>query len=489
MGDAEWYVDYTNNKCIRNCSPDNLFDPNSDTDVYTDAAYAYECAGLKPESDASWTDIADCCSNRLASLQPTYCAYRSEGGSDSPPNPAVYDGTDEWYADAGNSLCVTDCPTGTGTCGGTVTAASTNLYTSAALCCSSALPWLDSTGCETRSTSGQGTPTNIFWASPNGCRMDCNNDVNCAVAPTSAKLYQTANDCCTKANSWVNLDYCVSRADPAFDESATASSGTDLWFVDYEDGVCREDCNPAGANPACEWADNGSMTFYSTSTDCCSGALGSQNQYACVEASDNGETINTVATDKWYVTSDSDQPCAQDCATGGSNTACGGVIAKTGAKLYDSETECCQQAYAWVNQELCETLSLNVAGAGNKDTDLWYVSYSDDGKCLQISTVVIVIHLIRPLTEVVCFYHQRVNKIAIQQRILVILRVTELQMILVLPCTQLLRPVALPGWVGSMRTLAKLQVKLVLVLHLLISQEQEHGGRTMHGATVCWVSL
>jgi hypothetical protein len=400
MGDAQWYVDYTNNKCIRNCSPDNLFDPSSPLDLYTDTDYSYECGGLKPASDASWADIADCCSNRLASLQPTYCAYRSEGGSDSPPNPAVYPGTGKWYADAGNSLCVQDYPVDAAqpTYGGTVTAASTKLYTSAADCCSTSLPWVSE--CATRSSKGQGVPTDIYWASPDGCRMDCNNDVNCAPAPTSAKLYQTANDCCTEANPWVNLDYCVSRADPAFDESDSATTGSNLWFVDYEDGVCRKDCYPSSADPECEWADNGSMTFYSTSTDCCSGALGSQNQYACVEASDNGETINSVATNKWYVTSDSDQPCAEDCATSPA-TPCGGVIAKTGAKLYDSAAECCEQAYAWVDNDLCEKLSLNAAGATY--TNKWYVSYSDDGKYLQIS-VVIVIHLIRPLTEYCCLF-------------------------------------------------------------------------------------
>ena len=374
-GDAEWYVDYTNNKCIRNCSPDNLFDPNSDTDKYTDTAYSYECGGLKPASDDSWTDIDDCCSNRLTSLQPTYCAYRSELGSSPAPTPA-YPGTGKWYADAGNSLCVQDYPVNAAqpTYGGTVTAASTKLYTTAADCCSTSLSWVS--GCATRSSAGQGVPTNIFWASPDGCRMDCTGSPNCATAPTSAKLYQTAAECCAKANSWVNKDFCEKRAVSTFDESASTSSGTDLWFVDYEDGVCRKDCYPAGGSSPCDWADNGSMTFYSTSIDCCKGALGSQNQYACVEASDKGKTINTVATDKWYVKSDSDQPCAQDCATGGSNTACGGVIAKTGAKLYDSETECCQQAYAWVDNDLCEKLSLNVAG--NTYTNNWYVSYSDN---------------------------------------------------------------------------------------------------------------
>eukprot|EP00986_Skeletonema_menzelii_P012279 scaffold6708_cov153-Skeletonema_menzelii.AAC.5 len=372
-GDAEWYVDYSSNKCVRNCDADNLFDPASNTNVYTDADYSYECGGLTTWGD-TWTAIADCCKNRLPSLQPDYCAYRSEGGSASPPSPLEYAGTLKWYGDASNSLCKKDCPSGADpTCGGTVTDASTTLYDSESDCCSGSLPWLPSTGCETRSAAGEGVATNIFWAAPEGCRTDCTTGANCATAPTSAVLYATADECCKNANAWVDLDYCSSRAVSTFDESSSSSTGSNNWFVDYEDGVCRQDCYPLGGTSPCEWADNGSLRFYDSSTACCKAALASNNEAACVAASDSGSTISTVQTRKWYVSTSGDQPCALDCNTSSStgDEACGGTVSKTGVRLYESVAECCSTAYGWLNKDLCAAMS----GNDGAYTDLWYVDY------------------------------------------------------------------------------------------------------------------
>lgn len=372
-GDAEWYISPNNDKCVRNCDPSNLFDPDSDTDLLaddtsdndpvTDTEHEYECGGLITYSQTTYATLATCCSAHLSGLIPDYCTYLSEVGSETGVDP--YAGTDEWYADGSNSICKKDCAVDPNdkTCGGVITSAYIQTYASSASCCDAELAW--ASGCEERSDAGDGEPTELFWPDPSGCKQDCDTDPNCASAPSTARLYATDEECCKQANSWVDLDYCKTRADPGF----PGTGGSNKWYVSYEDGVCRQDCN-TGADK-CVLADNGSLTFFDSPTSCCKALLGSNNEEACVTGSNEGKTISTVATNKWYVSTSGDQPCAQDCETGGGIAGCGGIVSKTGVRLYDSATECCDQAYGWLNEDLCEKLSEN-EGVG---TDLFYVDY------------------------------------------------------------------------------------------------------------------
>jgi hypothetical protein len=377
-GNAEWYISPSNDKCIRNCDTDNLFNPSSDrlryantgTD-YTDTEYEYECGGLLTYQ-TSYGSLTTCCSTHFQNLIPDYCEYLAEVGSET--GVAAYAGTGtKWYSDASNSICKKDCTVGSNTpvaspdpsCGGVITNSYIQLYDTAAACCSAELSWVS--GCETKSTAGEGEPTELYWPDPSGCREDCDTASNCASAPSTARLYATAEECCKQANSWVDLDYCKTRADPAFTGTSAGSAGTNKWYVSYENGVCRNDCVTGDAS--CELADNGSLTFFDTAESCCKALLGSNDEDACVAGSDQGLSISTVPTSKWYVSTSGDQPCAQDCATG--TGACGGIVSKTGVRLYETAAECCDQAYGWLNEDLCEKLSLN---AGD-DTDLWYVDY------------------------------------------------------------------------------------------------------------------
>jgi len=388
MGDASWYGDQTDQKCVRNCDTLNLFDPASTNslslhsfadDPAGSSNTEYECGGLRPEwLDQDYVDEDVCCENVFTSLQEDFCAYKSTTGSAPAPTPA-YTGTYEWYVDGSNSICKQDCVVGSVTptsspatsasCGGTIEASSVSLYTSEADCCSAQLAWLPSAGCEARSIAGENNPTDLFWASSDGCREDCTGSTNCESAPSSAKLYSDAEECCKKANNWLDLEWCETRA--ARDFSST-STGTGQWFVDYEDGVCHKDCG--NSSPECELATSGSLNFFSSASDCCKGSLGSVDQDACVQGSTQGLTISTVPTNKWYVASGgsgSDQPCKEDCETSGSAPSCGGIVAKNGIRLYDSASDCCKQAYSWVDSDLCEKQS----GNADQHTLKWYVDY------------------------------------------------------------------------------------------------------------------
>jgi len=387
MGDGSWYGDQTDEKCVRNCDVLNLFKPDSSgSKTLHSFAVAptdtrYECGGLRPQwMEQDYSSASVCCDTVFTSLQKEFCEYKSTTGSAPAPTPA-YTGTYKWYVDGSNSVCKKDCIVGSDVvpatsptssvdpaCGGTIEEASVSLYTSAANCCSAQLAWLPSTGCETRSGVGEGNPTELFWASSDGCREDCTGSDNCEAAPSSAKLYADAEECCKQANNWLDLEWCKTRAARDF---GPTSIGTGQWFVDYEDGVCHKDCGNASVE--CELATSGSLNFFSSASDCCKGSLASVDQDACVQGSNEGLTIGTVPTGKWYVASGgsgSDQPCKQDCETS-SGSPCGGIVAKNGIRMYDSASDCCKQAYSWVNEDLCEKQSENAG----QHTNLWYVDY------------------------------------------------------------------------------------------------------------------
>jgi hypothetical protein len=146
-------------------------------------------------------------------------------------------------------------------------------------------------------------------------------------------------------------------------------------------GVCRKDCYySSGAGQPCEFADNGSMTFYTTPEACCKGSLASNNLEACVQGSEEGKTISTVGSLQWYVSfgfggSGGEQPCAKDCDVTSTEPACGGTIVKTGVRMYQSAADCCEQAYSWIDEKLCEKESANA----EEPTNLWYVNYGSNG--------------------------------------------------------------------------------------------------------------
>jgi hypothetical protein len=399
-GDAKWYAKYDDKKCVRNCDTANLYVPDTTTlyTVPTTTVLGYECGGFTtwsgqttyPNNDAG---LGACCSSAFGSLQSNYCKFQSTVGSSSGASPYPGSSWDpaapttipgglpiKWYADTSNSICKQDCIVGRPDpadlqCGGVVTAASTTLYATATACCLS-MPWV--TGCADKSEAGLGNPTDLFWASQDGCREDCaaSTGSNCVAAPSTAKLYPDATTCCKNANSWLNLKYCVSRANLNFDESLATSAGTNEWYVSYEDGVCRQDCFDSAANNGCEFAQSGGLIFFSSAEACCKGTLASNDLEACIAGSEQGESITTVPTDRWYVSSGGsggDQPCAQDCAT--VPAACGGIVAKTGVRLYDTATDCCKQAYSWMDQSLCQKLSENA----DQPTNMWYVDYGANG--------------------------------------------------------------------------------------------------------------
>ena len=421
---ANWFADHSNKVCKRVCDVDNLFQPNDldalwtaiTSDVGGSPFNSYECGGLLSyQGQAVYSDAASCCADAYGDQNNDYCTFQSTEGLDTPP--PEYPGTLEWYGDSASGICVPDCPSGsfldttgpsvvtaatanTVPCGGIIKDAFTKLYADSAACCTGSALGSDAFTCEARSNAGDGEATDKFFAGSDGCYNDCTVGVNCKTAPKSSTLYATASECCQKHFSWLKEEYCETRAASSFSTSAFSPGGTDKWYVDYQNGVCRQDCfdngatapspltttsPPATNGPQCEYSDSGglSLGWYDTATDCCKNKLPSVDQDSCILASISGEALNDVATDKWYVAGNYDQPCAKDCAVATGSPECGGIKAKNGDAFYADAATCCKTAFSWVDSDLCETLSADP----DAHTNLWYVSYQDNSKYCDMSFV------------------------------------------------------------------------------------------------------
>lgn len=385
--------------CKRECDVNNLFQPTAPTDqwesVTTDVGGStfqpYECGGLLsyPTPTVSvFADAASCCADAYGDQNSNYCEHQSTLGLAPAPAPA-YPGTKEWYGNSALGICVPDCPTGSflGTvpCGGVVKDAFTKLYATSAACCTGSNVGPDDFTCEARSDVGDGVATGEYFAGSDGCYSDCTGSPNCQTAPKSSTLYASAGDCCDKHFSWVKKDYCTTRADPTFVTSADTPGGTNLWYVDWQNGVCKQDCFNAVAG--CDYAPSGGLDlgWYSSAEDCCKNKLPSVQ--ACKQASEEGTALDNTATGEWYVTGNYDQPCAPDCPSGSvldsTTVPCGGIKAKNGDKFYPDATTCCKTAFSWVNEDLCVTKSSDPNG----HTEDWYVSYQDNSKYCDMSFV------------------------------------------------------------------------------------------------------
>ncbi|KAL7451899.1 hypothetical protein ACHAWC_003663, partial [Mediolabrus comicus] len=415
---GNWFADHSNKVCKRECDVDNLYQPSAlttqwvsgTTNVGGSIFESYECGGLLSYAGQSvYSDAASCCTDAFGDQNNDYCTFQSTEGLAPAPTPE-YPGTLEWYGDSAAGICVPDCPSGsfldsTGTvvasatgsntpyvpCGGIIKDAFTTLYADSAACCTGSSVGPDAFTCEARSDVGDGVATDKVFAGADGCYTDCTGTANCKTAPASSTLYATASECCQKHFSWLKEEYCVKRADPAFVTSAVAPGGTDLWYVDYQNGVCKQDCfadgtlapaplftssTPATNGPQCEYATSGglSLGWYTTAADCCTNKLPSVDQDSCILASLSGEALDNTPTDKWYVTGNYDQPCAKDCAVDPLDKECGGIKAKNGDAFYADAATCCSTAFSWVNSNLCEALSRDPDAHTNK----WYVSYQDN---------------------------------------------------------------------------------------------------------------
>jgi len=215
-GEDNWYVSYDLEACSKDCP----IDPSTP-----------ECRGVigKGTKTRYATEVA-CCGAQLSYIIPGLCQANSLGEE--------YTGSDLFYVDDSEHICLKDCETGD-LCGGILTQSSRRTYDTIAECCEEGLPSITSEFCEAQS-SGTDDGATDKWFAVSGlsyCKKDCTGTSNiCDRAGPYDRLFDTSAECCTERFGWATPEYCQSRSEPG---SVASGAYSNTWFAStagYQDG-------------------------------------------------------------------------------------------------------------------------------------------------------------------------------------------------------------------------------------------------------------
>lgn len=274
-GTGNFYVDYKQSKCVRDCPVEESSDTN------TNCGGLVETSNTRLHEDSFW-----CCAKDLGYMSLDLCADRSNGTST---------GTGLYYPSGdGSSFCVKDtsampCPPGE-TChrvDGWVRA----VYDTIAECCHSGDPLLPDTVspayCEARST-GVGTEK---WFKNEGhawCSKHCSNATNatnsaCESPSTPPSFYyDTAQECCTVQLDYLNPMTCVELSEKGGVLSDLV--GTEEYYVDWVKLSCVKNC-PVGNGAGCGGIAGGKWVDLHPDPESCCKVLHYVDQDTCIAAS------------------------------------------------------------------------------------------------------------------------------------------------------------------------------------------------------------
>mmetsp|Transcript_28994 Transcript_28994/g.53002 ORF Transcript_28994/g.53002 Transcript_28994/m.53002 type:complete len:675 (-) Transcript_28994:143-2167(-) len=420
IGSNEWYANYNGFKCVQDC-PINatmnhrcgglLLPTTSTTNVTTNSSTAagtvaivngtsFTALGTTTATAPVVTNMkqlyptaTECCTAKFPYLALGLCVASSEHDGSGVGN---YTGSGDYYVDYGNGRCVQDCDpptadttnnasisttvttTNDGICGGIVLESSTILHANATDCCSSQLSYMDLLLCTTRSKEG-GVEGGTFRLYPRESSGACVIDHD----PTNAIICSIGYDChLIGLNAWVPKLYPVSPAgveeccseglphvNPSYCRAKTMGIVSRKWFVDYDEGLCHQDCE-AGTGPSCAINTDPAVTYYDSPEECCASQLGFRNQPKC-HADSTGAPYE--GTRRYYVDYRNSR-CAQDCpspivveeergrnndatlssgTTNNANTICGGLVVNSTTVLHDDASSCCAATLGYMHSELC----------------------------------------------------------------------------------------------------------------------------------------
>merc|ERR1711906_98842 len=302
-------------------TPTNKFYPAWDQSPHTCAKDCAEggtdpsCGGiLGPGVGTTYTTVEACCAKHFSDQIEGYCVAMTNG--------ATYAGSNEWYLDASENICVKDCET-------------------AAACCKAKLNYLDEDPCAASSIGGTaaGPVGNSKWyadysISPARCVKNCAvGAMNCqGILETTAGVtfYDDVETCCEKKFSWYNPLACMVKS------TYDGDGFTLKFYADYGTSTCVMDCPKGDIAPpgaTCGGSpDDLSTHLFDTAEKCCKEKLSWINEDVC-----QGNSLSTNgATHKWLVDY-SEKRCVKDCAVTATDPDCAGIEEnKDGLELFDT---------------------------------------------------------------------------------------------------------------------------------------------------------
>jgi len=359
-GTKKYYIEYTENMCVQDCDG------------------SAPCGGIITDSWVGLYDtIEDCCSNTLPSLDPAYCAAQSNpnitetnkwfvegsvckkdcaGTGDECASPSAWD---KLFDDA------EDC------CQAKLS------WVQKDFCKTRSDP--------ATYGDAAGAYTNMWYVDydSKACKKDCgSSDPACGKLDATTQLYATAADCCSAKLGWIDSDTCATISTTGVE--AAASTGTLKWYADYASTKrCVTDCPSSGSSSTCGGvvANTAGVSFYDNAKECCDQKFGWYDEDLCEKLSENGGNEAASATGKWYVKVYADEACVQDCAEASNADTCGGLPSSWGEPMFDSAEKCCTSKLGWVDKDSCKTKSVNGVNAPAVGTNKWYADYNGK-KCV-----------------------------------------------------------------------------------------------------------
>lgn len=171
-------------------------------------------------------------------------------------------------------MCVKDCETGgsldsNDDCAGIVEDFWIRLHDTVRECCEEEMGWQDPDLCASLSDPSS-VGTNKFYViqKDKKCAQDCpsTSGTPCAGSPehVSARLYDTATECCEEKLPWMTLDQCLA----ATNDSSGSVTGTGDWYVKWELEKCVKDCL-VGDGPNCGGLTESWDIPHANVADCC----------------------------------------------------------------------------------------------------------------------------------------------------------------------------------------------------------------------------
>lgn len=151
-------------------------------------------------------------------------------------------------------------------------------------------------------------------------------------------LHDTALECCSLELNWIGEQFCVAK-------STGVSTGTNLWFVDWIEETCVQDCeSSAGSNCGGVVTSSATETFV-TADSCCENKLGWIEKEDCV-AKSTGVPSSQQGSFMYYVDW-ALMRCVKDCEDP-SDPHCKGLAEKHDP-LYSSANACCSEKLFWLD--------------------------------------------------------------------------------------------------------------------------------------------
>lgn len=253
----KWYVDYQSNSCVQDCA----------------TATNSPCAGTPSDlSMALFDTAASCCSNKLGWVSSATCESISATGAAAATGTLKYyadysSGTCKKDCAAANTS--PECG------GILTNTAGESLFDTSAACCAGKFGWIDTDLCAAMAVGGYTNKFYVDYADKackQDCAAASN--TNCAGNPgdKSTEMFSTAAACCSSKLSYINSAQCEAKSTTG---SAASATGSNKWYVDWSISKCVKDCATGSDSECGGLAEDyeSNQGLYSSWSQCCNTRL------------------------------------------------------------------------------------------------------------------------------------------------------------------------------------------------------------------------